>query len=392
MATRNTTWYRFGRTGGVANVDMDAIDGNDATLHDKDLCIVLDVDTLIAEEFVMDIDNAGAADGVLIVTPTTNPGDKRWLFTRRRSRTIIETLTGTKTMGLGDMDGYNVYDPGGSTRIVLLPAEEKGFVVIQNSADAAESLTVKDDSNTDTIGTLPQNGSGLFICDGTTWRQFANTGAMVATTGTFSGDIVTTEDVKIGDGKFIGSTSDPDAIAISAGGDITLTQDLIFAVGKLIGVLGDLDLITLTADTVTVAGAVAATSVSVGGNVIATTAGAEFAVQNPTNTAVFHVGGSTTVNLADNETITFEVGGNIFTVVNGTTGAGAVFFADYASATIVKLADPSAEFEITDTDTAKIAVFKGAADGTVSIKNYQNAVRALRVNSLGKVNAATAPA
>ena len=54
-----------------------------------------------------------------------------------------------------------------------------------------------------------------------------------------------------------------------AGGDVIFAQDIVMASGKLIGITGDLDLITLTADTVTVAGTVAATAIS-GGTVTST--------------------------------------------------------------------------------------------------------------------------
>jgi hypothetical protein len=54
---------------------------------------------------------------------------------------------------------------------VLLPAEEAGlFFVIVNSADAAETLTVKEDSGTTTISTIAQNKAAILVCDGTTWR------------------------------------------------------------------------------------------------------------------------------------------------------------------------------------------------------------------------------
>ena len=116
--TRNTVWYRFGRTGGTAD-DMDGIDGNNALLFDDDLCIVVDPDTLISEEFQMNFTSGATEDGVLIVAPDTNPGTKRWHFVRRRSRLTVETLTDTKTMSASDMDGHHLFDPGGADRIVL---------------------------------------------------------------------------------------------------------------------------------------------------------------------------------------------------------------------------------------------------------------------------------
>lgn len=83
----------------------------------------------------------------------------------------IEALTAEKTLNIGDAT-MQVLDPGGGDKDVLLPAEASsdGLVfLIKNTADAAESLIVKEDSDTTTIGTVAQNEAGLFFCDGTTW-------------------------------------------------------------------------------------------------------------------------------------------------------------------------------------------------------------------------------
>ena len=58
----------------------------------------------------------------------------------------------------------------------------------------------------------------------------------------------------VGDGGTIGSTSDTDAIAISAGGDVTLTEDLLFANGKTLGSAGTADLVTVNSDDLTIKG------------------------------------------------------------------------------------------------------------------------------------------
>ena len=85
-------------------------------------------------------------------------------------KTYIKTLAGTTTF----LAGYPklwFLDPGGATRIINLPPETNGdFYIITNTADAAEDLTVKEDSSTTTIGTIGQNETGVLVCDGTTWR------------------------------------------------------------------------------------------------------------------------------------------------------------------------------------------------------------------------------
>lgn len=62
-------------------------------------------------------------------------------------------------------------DPGGAARNVDLPAEavSKGLVfLISNQADAAEVLTIRDDSAT-TIATPTQAEAAILFCNGVTW-------------------------------------------------------------------------------------------------------------------------------------------------------------------------------------------------------------------------------
>ena len=71
-------------------------------------------------------------------------------------------------------------DPNGGSKDVLLPAEadsEGLFFLISNTADASETLIVKEDSDTTTIASVVQNAAGLFWCDGTTWYGYTFLGA-----------------------------------------------------------------------------------------------------------------------------------------------------------------------------------------------------------------------
>ncbi len=89
-------------------------------------------------------------------------------------RILKQALGATWTIAVG-MPQLQFLDPGGSGRTVLLPAEadSKGlFFELVNTADAAEDLTVKEDSGTTTIAVVGQGDSGLFFCDGTTWFSF----------------------------------------------------------------------------------------------------------------------------------------------------------------------------------------------------------------------------
>lgn len=86
-------------------------------------------------------------------------------------RPLVATLAGTLTLTT-EHPPLIVVDPGGAGRTVLLPAEASSLgltFIIKNTADAAEDLTVKEDSNTTTIGTVSQNEAAFFFCDGVTW-------------------------------------------------------------------------------------------------------------------------------------------------------------------------------------------------------------------------------
>lgn len=128
--------------------------------------------------------------------------------------------------------------------------------------------------------------------------------------------------------------------------------------------------------------------------VVATAAAASIAAKNPTNTGIYNVGTTGTVSVLDNKTITFTlaVAGAMFVVYDDSAGTSAAFFASYASATITKLSDPGSRFEITDTDTGLIAVFKSANNLTINIKNYTNVTKLIGCFVFGKVTSATAPA
>ena len=65
-------------------------------------------------------------------------------------------------------------NPDGGAKDVLLPveadAQDQMFTLV-NTADAAENIVLKDDSDTTTIATLNQGDTCTVHCDGTTWRQ-----------------------------------------------------------------------------------------------------------------------------------------------------------------------------------------------------------------------------
>lgn len=93
------------------------------------------------------------------------------ILAQNKYESIVQTLAATFTMN-DNMPHLLFLDPGGAGRTVLLPAETKGaWFALANTADADEDLTVKEDSNTTTIGIVSRGAVKLFFCDGTTWHS-----------------------------------------------------------------------------------------------------------------------------------------------------------------------------------------------------------------------------
>lgn len=122
--------------------------------------------------------------------------------------------------------------------------------------------------------------------------------------------------------------------------------------------------------------------------------GREFVARNSTNAGIQYVGGATNVTMTDNQTMTFTIGtAAVISAIDNTAGKSGLFWADFASATIVELGDTSTFWATTNTDlNPGMAIFKSAGSSVVSIKNYSNASINISVNILGTVSAATAPA
>lgn len=70
-------YYATGLTGGGATA-LDYIDGDD--LNDGDFAFVMFFSSAQSwlYQYVLDADHAGTEDGVSIIAPDTNPGNKRW--------------------------------------------------------------------------------------------------------------------------------------------------------------------------------------------------------------------------------------------------------------------------------------------------------------------------
>ena len=86
---------------------------------------------------------------------------------------LLETLSGHRTLTQAEVNAADIFtfDPGGGARNLILPAEadNAGVVLfINNAADAAEVITVQDDTPA-TVCTPTENESAIVWCDGVSW-------------------------------------------------------------------------------------------------------------------------------------------------------------------------------------------------------------------------------
>lgn len=80
-----------------------------------------------------------------------------------------EVITAEKALAINDAY-YQWLDGTVTAYDVLLPPEAQGAeCVIMNDAAATSVLTIKDDSDTDTIATLAVTEGALFVCNGAEW-------------------------------------------------------------------------------------------------------------------------------------------------------------------------------------------------------------------------------
>jgi len=86
----------------------------------------------------------------------------------------VETLTDHRTLTVAEVKSapFRAFDPGGSARNLVLPAEASSaglWMFIANRADAAEILTIQDDTPA-TVCTPTQGECAIVWCDGTVWE------------------------------------------------------------------------------------------------------------------------------------------------------------------------------------------------------------------------------
>jgi len=137
-------------------------------------------------------------------------------------------------------------------------------------ADVNSSIIPNTDSTFD-LGSTTQEWRDLFL-DGTAHIDTLDVDVNATVAGTLgvTGIATFTDNIIIGDGKTIGSTSDVDAITIAANGQLTLTQTLI---GTALDISGDIDVDGVTnLDVVDIDGAVNMATTALVTGVLTTTA------------------------------------------------------------------------------------------------------------------------
>ena len=124
------------------------------------------------------------------------------------------------------------------------------------------------------------------------------------------------------------------------------------------------------------------------------TTGAVIAKATNTSAAVNSIGKTATTTVANGATFTFTNGAAKLFLVDVGDGRAGMLFADYNSATISIVSDPSSLFENSSTPAGgKIGVFKSATDHVISIKNNTGSSQSIGVLNIGSTaSAVTNPA
>jgi hypothetical protein len=87
-------------------------------------------------------------------------------------------------------------------------------------------------------------------------------------------------------------------------------------------------------------------------------------------------------NFTDDEVKTISAGNVTFIMVaDNNTGGGALFFASYASSTVVEIADPSNFGAVTDLD-GFVCVYKNANSATINVKNRLGSTKSITVSQI----------
>lgn len=87
---------------------------------------------------------------------------------KSKFRRTIRTLAGDLTLVDG-ADPLLFIDPGGVVRNILLPPVTKGAFHVIVHTGGAFNITVKDSTNTITVGTISTLEIGFMFCDGVKW-------------------------------------------------------------------------------------------------------------------------------------------------------------------------------------------------------------------------------
>ncbi len=172
------------------------------------------------------LDQAKAADVNTIYDEVTAVENELLVNLFRGGYAYSLTMTGNVTL----TDSYKAIlylDPNGSARDVTLPAAAAGnhaFIVV-NTADAAETLTVK--SGASTIGTVAQGENKIFISNGSVWKQITSSGTVASASDTVAGIVELATAAETTTGTATDRAVTPDGLAGSTFGKRIITVMLL---------------------------------------------------------------------------------------------------------------------------------------------------------------------
>ena len=208
-------------------------------------------------------------------------------------------------------------DPGGSTRVVTLPAEADAaglFFVMSNTGGAGEDLTINNDA-AGLIGTINPGEGALMCCDGTTWRFLILTSVEISTLSVdtiseaTAGSGVTIDGLLLQDGG-LGPMPDSAAAVFGAGSDLSITHNGTDSV--VTNTTGNLEL-----DNQAATGAV---YVTLGTDTTAT----EFAVRNNSESRALIVTGDGAISMGNGTAAVTQTDGSTLERPGLGTGTGEV--------------------------------------------------------------------
>jgi len=173
------------------------------------------------------LDQAKAADVNTVYDEVTAIETALMLNLLRGGYSNTETLAAGKTLTDADKP-LQFLDTGGVARDVTLPTAAAGnhVFIIVNTADAAETITVKN-AAASTIGTVAQGENKIFVSNGAIWKQITSSGTVESASDTVAGIVELATAAETTTGTDATRAVTPDGLSGSAFGKRVITVMLL---------------------------------------------------------------------------------------------------------------------------------------------------------------------